>query len=118
MRYPSWIKLRRYRDGNEYMIIQGTQEEVDAQFLELISDGWAPWIWSNGDYPPPGSTPEVLMKYVIARNRSKRPTLQHVLHKDGRTVCGLDMMGWSREYSSQPIPTLLCFRCKVGQESL
>lgn len=52
------------------------------------------------------------IKYVIARNRGKRPTLQHIVStKRGKTVCGIEMVGWTRYYSTEPIQPMLCQRC-------
>jgi len=48
--------------------------------------------------------------YVIARNKSGRPTLQHRL-LDGTasiTSCGRVMELWSRAYQLKPIPEVLC----------
>lgn len=48
--------------------------------------------------------------YVVARNGSDRPTLQHKL-VDGtatRTLCGRDISSWSRAYQASPIDVILC----------
>lgn len=53
------------------------------------------------------------MLYVIARNASDRPTLQHRL-LDGsasQTLCGVKMTDWSRSYQTEPIKSVLCRRC-------
>jgi hypothetical protein len=50
--------------------------------------------------------------YVLARNGSGRPTLQHktsLLYPT--TSCGIDISGWSRSYSKKPIPEILCRKC-------
>lgn len=51
--------------------------------------------------------------YAIARTRRGRPTLQHrvAAANHARTVCGLDMSGWSRCYQSAPLPQVACKRC-------
>lgn len=55
-------------------------------------------------------------RFVIARNRGGRPTLQHVLDlRPGYGRCGVKMTGWSRFYSLRPIPELLCYRCKKAE---
>lgn len=53
------------------------------------------------------------MRYVIARNHSKRPTLQHlVLNATRFTACGVPMTDWSRAYQNEPIPAILCLKCR------
>jgi hypothetical protein len=50
--------------------------------------------------------------YVIARNASGRPTLQHKL-VDGQasmTCCGTDTSEWSRAFQSKRIEEILCRR--------
>lgn len=50
--------------------------------------------------------------YVIARNSSGRPTLQHLLI-DGQgsvTACGCDTSAWSRAYQPKAIEAILCRR--------
>jgi hypothetical protein len=53
------------------------------------------------------------MIYVIARNNSGRPTLQHRLvdGTSGFTLCGLEMYNWSRGFQKKPIEQVLCKRC-------
>lgn len=56
------------------------------------------------------------MLYTIARTAAKRPTLQHAVPFNGdRTACGLDIRPWSRSYQSQPIPQIICLKCKAYQ---
>ena len=48
--------------------------------------------------------------FVIARNASGRPCLQHKL-VDGqteRTACGRDLSNWSRELIRQRLDAILC----------
>ena len=54
--------------------------------------------------------------YVIARTARQRPTLMHILLKVNgfQTQCGADVHGWSRAYFTEPIPQVLCLRCKKG----
>lgn len=49
--------------------------------------------------------------YVLARNASGRPMLQHITAADGYTRCGYSLQGWSREYTSIKLPILLCKKC-------
>lgn len=51
--------------------------------------------------------------YVIARNRSDRPTVQHELDDGvaGLTLCGVFMDGWSRAFMKDRIDVLFCRRC-------
>ena len=48
--------------------------------------------------------------YVVARNNTGRPTLQHRLldHQTIHTACGLDMASWSRSYMDTAIEAILC----------
>lgn len=50
--------------------------------------------------------------YVIARTNSGRPSLQHLLPPGvgSVTACGVDVSNWSRAYTHQPIPQVLCLR--------
>lgn len=55
------------------------------------------------------------MLWVIARNGRNRPTLQHATDPSERDVliCDPNLIidGWSRSYSSQPIPAIACKKC-------
>jgi hypothetical protein len=31
-----WLKLRRWRDGNEYLSLEGSRENVNAVFLAIV----------------------------------------------------------------------------------
>jgi len=55
------------------------------------------------------------IRYVIARTPSSRPTLMHAVSLTDLelTRCGLDTSGWSRAYTGQPVPQILCKRCGV-----
>lgn len=55
------------------------------------------------------------MRYIIARTPSKRPTLQHILGRNGFTLCGLDVAQWSRAYQRHAIAEILCLRCKARE---
>ncbi len=57
--------------------------------------------------------------YVIARNNSGRPTLQHALSGGtaSQTLCGTDVTHWSRGFQSRPIPEVLCLRCSAVMHS-
>ena len=56
--------------------------------------------------------------YVIARTARQRPTLMHRVNDRGlpaslnTTACGVRIDGWSRAYFTEPIPQVLCLRCK------
>lgn len=55
--------------------------------------------------------------YVIARTARQRPTLMHALsalhgNQPGVTKCGVNTTGWSRAYFNQPIPQVMCLKCK------
>lgn len=52
------------------------------------------------------------MMYALARSASGRPTLQHRTNDMNRTLCGLDMRGWSRAYQGYPIKEILCKKCE------
>lgn len=58
--------------------------------------------------------------YVIARNASGRPTLQHKLMPGAAslTACGTPIESWSRAYQSEPIHEVLCKReaCQAGSK--
>ena len=55
--------------------------------------------------------------FIIARGANGRPTLMHRLGIiQAFTACGVSIMGWSRAYSTEPIPQLLCKRCAKGGE--
>jgi hypothetical protein len=50
--------------------------------------------------------------YVVARNGSDRPVLQHQL-QDGQasfTKCGVDVRPWSRQYTHVRLDAILCRR--------
>lgn len=50
--------------------------------------------------------------YVVARNSSGRPVLQHKLI-DGQathTSCGQDVTPWSRQYTHIRLEAILCLR--------
>lgn len=50
--------------------------------------------------------------FVIARNASGRPTLQHWMMPSGMTACGLDTRRWPRRaYPRNNIAELYCMRC-------
>jgi hypothetical protein len=53
------------------------------------------------------------MLYVIARSFSKRPTLMHIVGIHSRTLCGTDLSMWSAAYRHEPIPEVMCMRCKL-----
>lgn len=57
-------------------------------------------------------------RYVIARNFTGRPTLQHRLANDSfdETACGLPITSWSRAFQDYPIHEVLCKReaCQAG----
>lgn len=56
---------------------------------------------------------EVVGRYVVARGASKRPTLQHVVGSNySWTLCGLQMVNWSRAYQVEPIGAILCIKCR------
>lgn len=50
--------------------------------------------------------------YVIARTGAGRPSLQHLLPPGvgSVTACGINVSQWSRAYTHQPIPQVLCLR--------
>lgn len=50
--------------------------------------------------------------YVIARTGAGRPSLMHLLPPGvgSTTACGIDVSGWSRAYTHQPIREVLCLR--------
>lgn len=52
--------------------------------------------------------------YVIARTARQRPTLMHRVMSSNphATACGVQIVGWSRAYFTEPIPQVLCLRCK------
>ena len=53
--------------------------------------------------------------YFMARNTRGRPTLQHMLDekREGYTVCGTYVVGWSRVYMDHPLKGFYCRRCEV-----
>jgi hypothetical protein len=56
------------------------------------------------------------MKYVIARNASGRPTLQHAVRDTETTMCGYYIGEWTRFWSNQRMTQMFCKRCKgLGQ---
>lgn len=57
-----------------------------------------------------------MTQFILARTATGRPALQHSLADDGRmTKCGLDSHRWSRAYTEQAVPTILCKRCAVTE---
>lgn len=52
------------------------------------------------------------MNFVIARSGNKRPTLMHLVAPNDWTACGIDIRPWSRAYVYDPIPQILCLKCK------
>lgn len=60
------------------------------------------------------ATSYVGKNYVLARNGSGRPTLQHEVARNTTfrfTKCGIDITHWSLAWQSKPIEPLLCHRC-------
>jgi hypothetical protein len=55
-----------------------------------------------------------LIQYALSRNAHQGATLQHELPPGvwSRTLCGLDIAGWSREYTTIRYETILCRRCR------
>lgn len=56
--------------------------------------------------------------YVIARNESGRPTLQHRLSDGTSSVLdcdGRDITGWSRAYQTDAIEEVLCRKPKCRE---
>lgn len=56
--------------------------------------------------------------YVVARNASGRPTLQHLLLPGtNATACGWSVLEWSRAYQAKPIEAILCRQpgCRSGK---
>jgi hypothetical protein len=51
--------------------------------------------------------------YVVARNASGRPTLQHKLLDGGTalTLCGRNVSAWSCAYMHKKIDAIICRRC-------
>ena len=52
------------------------------------------------------------MKYVIGRNHRGRPSLQHKTDNFTSARCGTDIGTWSRAFSNNAIPQVLCKKCK------
>jgi len=50
--------------------------------------------------------------YIVARSAAGRPTLQHALAGWNTTLCGIDVRGWSRAYQENPIPEIVCKKCR------
>jgi hypothetical protein len=53
------------------------------------------------------------MMYVIARNKTGRPTLMHVAN-GRKALCGTRMDGWSKSYQTHCLEVLLCRRCRAA----
>lgn len=53
------------------------------------------------------------MRWIIARTKSKRPSLMHLIDTEYiyETRCGLDVYGWSRAYFNLPVPQVACMKC-------
>lgn len=78
-------------------------------------EGDGPFLYHEFCIPAEGE----IMRYVLARTPSKRPTLQHAMdeRRSTHTACGLPISTWSRAYQDRPIKVILCKRCahKVGE---
>lgn len=57
-----------------------------------------------------------MVRYVIARTPSSRPSLMHKTREDdiGMTLCGRDITAWSRAYMGTLIPQIFCLRCAAA----
>lgn len=51
--------------------------------------------------------------FILARTNGGRPSLQHALDPadNDRTQCGLEVFRWSRAYTTQVIPQIVCKKC-------
>jgi hypothetical protein len=52
--------------------------------------------------------------WVLARNAGDRVRAQHAVdgRNDGRTACGWPVVGWSRDYTTEPLPVISCKTCR------
>lgn len=52
------------------------------------------------------------IRYVIARSYTGKPTVQHILVNNVKTLCGLNFYHASRAYQAEVLGPLLCRRCE------